>query len=220
MKRYVGVEPREGFRVTLTRKVWVRMPKGKTSWQQPYSGGLTSKMMTSIFEECETNERCLAEALAMMEDEANHEPDTEIQIEEFYEGDWDPVLAWGWDATTKNWVKRRMMATGSTATAKVRVALVVPGEPNVMVQDCGEEVGDCARVLNELRKSAAWEGAQLHVQVRTPSGGWGSMRYEEFRMTHRGTKHRMTGHGPKARGHWVMVAMPSELVYLRNRRAR
>jgi hypothetical protein len=85
--------------------------------------------------------------------------------------------------------------------------LVIPGEKDVLVTDCGQEVGEdyqhCGRVLEELRQTigARVPGAQLHVQVKHPAGAWASHRYEEFR-----------------RGKWVMVAMPSELVYLRNRR--
>lgn len=195
MKRYTQGEVREGFRVVVKRF----MDKGPRRW-------LDKK--TSIYEECETNERCLTEALTLMDDNRNRQHGVEIQIEEFYDDSWSPVVAFAWDDTKRTWRKLRVLSTGSTENARVRVALVVPGEPNVMVQDCGDEVGDCYRVLADLRESAALAGAQLHVQVRHPTGAWASHRYEEFRLT---------GHG---RGKWVMVAMPSELVYLRNRRAR
>jgi hypothetical protein len=164
----------------------------------------------SIYEECESNVRCLEETNEIMADPKNHRQGVQIHIQEFYDDDWNTVLAYDWIGGEQQWkaavlkVLRRRMARTSSETAKVRVALVLPGERHVLIQDCGESERDCFDALADLRnaREARVEGAQLHVQVRLHGiGAWGSSRYEEFR-----------------RGRWQFVAMPSELVYLRNRR--
>lgn len=202
MKRYTRGEEREGFRVLL---VWPGARGGV--WEEArLEAGLGAKPKRVIYEECETNERCLTEALRMMDEEAYlRVAGAEVHIQEFYDDDWNTAVAFGWDAKKRVWGRMKVLMTGSTESARVRVALVLPGERDVMVQDCGEEQGDCYRALAELRSNigARVPGAQLHVQVKHPAGAWASHRYEEYR-----------------RGKWVMVPLPSELVYLRNRRAR
>jgi len=196
MKRYTRGEVRDGFRVVVRRP-----PEYKSR------GKLRTAARRSIYEECETNERCLTEALAFMDDSSNRRHGVEIYIEERIDDDnWYPVLAFEWVESRRSWEKMEIHQPVSDEDAKVRVALVRPGDPDVRVWNCSDEVGSCYRILSSVRANpyAQVDGAQLHVQVRLHGiGAWGSSRYEEFR-----------------RGRWQMVKMPSELVYLRNRRAR
>jgi len=213
MKRYTHGEETESFRVLV---VWPGYPAiltthyGRLDRERLERFGTRPKRI--LYEECETNQRCLDEVLSLMGDEVFAFDGVELHIQEFYDDDWNTVVAYAWVGGKKQWkattlkVLRKRMARTSSSRAKVRVALVIPGERHVLIQDCGESEGDCFHALAELRKAdeARVEGAQLHVQVRLHGiGAWGSSRYEEFR-----------------RGRWHHVAMPSELVYLRNRRAR